>query len=217
MNCTPCPQPPQAESEVLTTRGTAAEWRVLSRAITAAFADNASVSPHHPCADCLRQCQWQRLARELRGQGRWEEGCYTRTPILEGDGFVAMLMCWSPGVSSPVHAHSDAETKVKSNCFMLVIDGQLRETVYEPRSIIGSDAVAADEGESRVHDSGAYTYINDSMGLHKVANASATHRAVSLHVYAPGWKSVQLYDEARRPERVDAGGASIDVDEWGDF
>jgi len=100
---------------------------------------------------------------------------------------------------------------------MLVIDGQLRETVYEPRSIIGSDAVAADEGESRVHDSGAYTYINDSMGLHKVANASTTHRAVSLHVYAPGWKSVQLYDEARRPERVDAGGASIDVDEWGDF
>ena len=100
---------------------------------------------------------------------------------------------------------------------MLVLDGELRETLYEPRSIIGDDAVAADEGHSRALAAGTYTYINDHIGLHKVGNPSSTDRAVSLHVYAPGWRTVQLYDETRRPAETDAGGAPLEVDGWGDF
>lgn len=61
---------------------------------------------------------------------------------------------------------------------------------------------------------GGYAYINDTQGLHKVGNASATQGAVSLHVYAPGWSTVNTYDEE---VPTDAGGAPLDYDGWGDF
>ena len=102
-----------------------------------------------------------------------------------------------------------------SSCFMLVLDGALTETVYESSAFIGQDAVALNEGHSRTHSAGAYTYINDRVGLHKVENATRD-RAMSLHIYAPGWKTVQLYDEVQRPELTDASGASFEVG-WGDF
>ena len=57
--------------------------------------------------------------------------------------------------------------------------------------------------------------IDDDIGLHKVGNATR-ERAMSLHIYAPGWETVQLYDETMPPEVTDAGGAAIDVDAWGD-
>ena len=197
-----------------TTRGADAEWRLLRSELAAAFAESAAVSAEHPCASCLEHCQWGRLLREVRGQGRWEDGCYTRTTLLHEDEFVCLLLCWSPGVSSPVHAHSDAETKVKSNCFMLVLEGELVETLYEPCSIIATDKVDATAGHSRSLTAGSTAYINDNIGLHRVANASATQGAISLHVYAPGWRSVQTYEETTP---TDASGAPIDVDGWGDF
>ena len=43
--------------------------------------------------------------------------------MLKGDDFEAMLLCWPPQACSPVHAHSDATTGVKSNCFMAVLQG----------------------------------------------------------------------------------------------
>ena len=99
--------------------------------------------------------------------------------------------------------------------FMLVLEGQLAETVY------GEEAVSADGksvqarlGKTRLHGAGTLAYINDSVGLHKVAN-TAGGRAVSLHVYAPGWLQPPLFDEVF-PE-VDAGGAEIDGCGWGDF
>jgi hypothetical protein len=61
--------------------------------------------------------------------------------------------------------------------------------------------------------------INDSMGIHKVANPTNA-RAVSLHVYAPGWKRAPLFEEMRFEEKfpeVDAGGAELEIDSWGDF
>ena len=83
-------------------------------------------------------------------------------------------------------------------------------------------SVSALDGRVSRLSTGEQSYINDGMGLHKVANVSATQRAVSLHVYAPGWKVVHTYDEmalstAEDEVAVDASGAPIDVDGWGDF
>ena len=98
---------------------------------------------------------------------------------------------------------------------MLVLEGQLTETVY------GEEAVSADGksvqarlGKTRLHGAGTLAYINDSVGLHKVANTT-NERTASLHVYAPGWLQPTLFDEVF-PE-VDAGGAEIDGCGWGDF
>ena len=88
--------------------------------------------------------------------------------------------------------------------FMLVLEGQLTETVY------GEEAVSADGksvqarlGKTRLHGAGTLAYINDSVGLHKVANTT-NERTASLHVYAPGWLQPTLFDEVFE---VDAGGA----------
>jgi len=165
-------------------------------------------------------CQFnaRRLARELAGLGRWNDGCYTRTTLLEGEGFVVLLLCWSPGVMSPVHAHSDATTRVQSSCFMRVLEGELSETLYDNSAILGEDKVLAAAGAERTLEAGDYTYIDDNKGLHKVGNASGTTGAMSLHIYAPGWSTVQLYDEEVVQPPTDAGGAPLlNLDAWGDF
>ena len=186
-----------------------------------------------------------RLRDVLFSRGEWSPGAYTRTLLLKGDAFNVMLLCWAPGSASPVHGHSCAITHVHSNCaslsrtgrqglggpgcypaateaapplptgFMLVLEGQLAETVYSEEAISADGkSVQARLGRTRLHSAGTLAYINDSVGLHKVAN-TAGGRAVSLHVYAPGWLQPPLFDEVF-PE-VDAGGAEIDGCGWGDF
>ena len=56
-------------------------------------------------------------------------------------------------------------------------------------------------------------YCNDP-NTESTLLATATG-SLSLHVYAPGWVAVSLYREVHG--EVDAGGAPIDVDAWGDF
>jgi len=129
--------------------------------------------------------------------------------VLVGDGFVMMLLCWSPGASSPIHAHSDKISGVQSNCFMLVLEGELTETVYGA-DVVDGDCVRS-FGCSRSLTGGSTAYINDDIGVHKVANKT-DQRALSLHVYAPGWDTVSLFVETP----TDADGAPFDVD-WADF
>ena len=111
----PCPLPvanvPRTPEPLLTTRGANAEWRVLEAAIDKAFKESDNLSSEHRCAELLRTTNAARLYQELRGKGDWIDGCYTRTTLSEGDGYIAMLLCWSPGVESPVHAHSDAAAR----------------------------------------------------------------------------------------------------------
>lgn len=191
------------------------EWQLLAQGLRAAFFRCSDISPDHPARDCLSGCDVTRLRDDLFSRGEWKAGAYTRNLMLQGEAFNVQLLCWAPGCSSPVHAHSCAVTHVPSNCFMLVLEGQLAETVY------GEEAISADGksvdarlGTTRVHGVGTLMYINDSVGLHKVGNPT-DGRSVSLHIYAPGWKQCPVFEEVL-PE-VDAGGAEIEVCGWGDF
>ena len=193
------------------------EWEALSAALTAAFALTGKVSPDHPAAAALAGANHARLARELRGRANWVAGEYTRVPLLSGSGFDVLLLCWSPGAESPVHAHSDARTGVKSNCFMLVLENALVETTYERAQVHQTEVergAVSGAGTARTLAAGTCGYICDDLGVHKVGNATAKG-SLSLHVYAPGWVAVSLYREVHG--EVDAGGAPIDVDAWGDF
>ena len=187
-------------------------WRSLSDALLRAFAESTAISPTHAAMRLLAECDWQRVRQQLVAHETWDE-CYTRNPVLESDDFVVMLMCWSPGCCSPVHAHSDAVTHTSSNCFMLVLDGELTETRYPPDALVEARAVDRDAGVHTVLRAGQTAYINDDIGVHKVANSSSSQRALSLHVYAPKWSAVPLYDEVE----LDGGGAPLDLDAWGDF
>jgi len=185
------------------------EWLLLSQGLKDAFALSNRVSPEHPAAACLEGRDVKALVSILEAYGTWKQEEYTRRPVLLGEGFTAMLLCWSPSACSPVHAHSDKNTGVQSNCFMLILEGELTETVFDVNEI-ADDTVSG--GQSRTLVAGSTGYINDSYGVHKVANLT-DRPAMSLHVYAPGWSAVALYDE-----NTDAGGAPIDdLDAWGDF
>ena len=97
----------------------------------------------------------------------------------------------------------------------MVLEGTLCETLYDQSAILpDGKGVDARAGRSQLIKAGDVTYINDCMGLHKVANLTES-RAVSLHIYAPGWSRPPLFDEVW-PE-VDAGGAEFDCSAWGDF
>jgi len=197
------------------------EWCLLAKGLRAAFFCSSEVTSGHPAAAYLAARDPIGLRDELLDVGRWKAHEYTRTMLLDGDGFSVMLLSWAPGCSSPVHAHSCAESLVASNCFMLVLEGTLSETVYTEDAILADGrSVDGRLGKTRALEAGKVAYINDQLGLHKVGNPTGA-RAVSLHVYAPGWKRAPLYEERLFHEvmpAVDAGGAEIDdLAGWGDF
>ena len=199
----------------------APEWTALAKGLRTAFFRSSAVLMEHPAHRALSRVDVEKLRDELFSRGEWQAGAYTRTLLMQGDGYNVMLLSWAPGCASPVHAHSCAETCVKSNCFMLVLEGTLTETVYPEAAILADgESVDARFGVTRAREAGELAYINDGVGLHKVANVSGA-RAVSLHVYAPGWRRAPLYDEVVVMQEVfpevDASGAEIDCAGWGDF
>lgn len=131
---------------------------------------------------------------------------YTRNLVDEGNGkFNLIILCWGEGQSSSIHDHSDA------HCFVKILAGQLKETIYDWPSISPSSSCSSssDPGpSSSSSDPGQpmqekdilnytkdqVTYINDSMGLHRVENPSHSDRAVSLHVYSPPFDTCNLFD-----------------------
>jgi len=76
---------------------------------------------------------------------------------------------------------------------------QLAETVYDKEAFLrGGKCVDGCKGRVSVLQAGDVGYICDAMGVHKVGNPTNA-RAVSLHVYAPGWIRPPLYDEVGPP------------------
>ena len=100
---------------------------------------------------------------------------------------------------------------------MRVLDGTLKETRYDSEALLEDHRVNSAAGRAHILGAGDYAYIDDNHGVHKVGNASADYGATSLHVYAPGWRTCDIFDEALATnEPIDASGAAIDVYSWGD-
>ncbi len=109
---------------------------------------------------------------------------YTRNLVDEGNGKSNLLIVvWNPGKGSPIHDHADA------HCVMKILKGSLRETLYKiPTSTSSPTSVsttAPATTKETVYHTNEVTYISDQIGLHKIANASNTEMAVSLHLYTP--------------------------------
>lgn len=114
---------------------------------------------------------------------------YTRNLLDGGNGkYNVIILCWSEGQGSPIHAHAD------SNCFVKVLDGQITETMYawpeqdeyeEPMRVLKRTPVKVDD----------VTYINDALGLHRMENTSHTETTVTLHVYVPAYQECLTFDE----------------------
>ena len=109
---------------------------------------------------------------------------YTRNLVDDGnDYYNVLILCWGPGQSSPIHDHAN------SHCLMKILDGELQEQLYnEPK-----DNVPMTLERSLKLERNATTYINDSIGLHKVSNPSMTKPAISLHIYSPPIKVCRTF------------------------
>ena len=121
---------------------------------------------------------------------------YTRNLVDAGNGhYNVMVLCWPPGMGSSVHDHADA------HCFVKVLRGELTETLFDwpgamapmrerAKSVYGQNGVAYINGwHIEADDSRA-----DSIGLHRMENASHTAAAVSLHVYVPAFAECHTFD-----------------------
>ncbi|XP_062310334.1 cysteine dioxygenase type 1 [Osmerus eperlanus] len=113
---------------------------------------------------------------------------YTRNLVDEGNSkFNLMILCWGEGHGSSIHDHTD------SHCFMKILQGQLKETLFEwPEDKSNGDMV---QKSQRVLQENQCAYINDSMGLHRVENSSHTDCAASLHLYSPPFQHCQTFDQ----------------------
>ena len=118
---------------------------------------------------------------------------YTRNLVDEGNGkYNLIVLCWGEGQGSPVHDHAN------SHCFMKILGGNLKETQFEwPRNgqLGAEEMTPLTEKARQVYSTNDVTYINDTIGLHRVENVSHTDTAVSLHLYSPPITCCQSFDE----------------------
>ncbi|XP_065883820.1 cysteine dioxygenase type 1-like [Dysidea avara] len=120
---------------------------------------------------------------------------YTRNLVDRGNGrFNLIVLCWGEGHGSSIHDHAN------SHCFMKMLQGSLKETQYHwPNN--NKRNIPLDEKFATHHNIDDVTYINDSIGLHRVENSSHTEGAISLHLYSPPFQMCQTFDERTGHQR----------------
>lgn len=104
----------------------------------------------------------------------WSVTRYTRNLVDVGnDRFNLMALCWGEGHGSSIHDHSDA------HCFVKVLDGQLKETMYEWPSTARTQSADDSEVDALLeeeplretvvnyYDKDGVTYINGIQHLSK--------------------------------------------------
>jgi len=141
--------------------------------------------------------------KEWKSFAKFDKYRYTRNLVHEGKGkYNLMILCWNEAQGSSIHSHAN------SHCFLKVLDGAVKEELYEwPADCTTSDArehLVIDEEKDNggmkkwaeeEYESNSCAYINDSIGLHRVANPSHCDKAVTLHLYSPPFDECQCFDE----------------------
>ncbi|ETV97889.1 hypothetical protein H310_09211 [Aphanomyces invadans] len=106
---------------------------------------------------------------------------YTRNLIAtDNQTYALMLLCWNKGKYSPIHDHPS------DGCWVRHIQG----TVHEVRYWNNGTSL---EQTSETFVSEGVTYMDDSLGLHKIGNPSDTTDAITLHLYAPPYDKCRLW------------------------
>ncbi|XP_051875858.1 cysteine dioxygenase type 1-like isoform X1 [Pristis pectinata] len=130
---------------------------------------------------------YQSNSHEWLKYAKFDQYRYTRNLVDEGNGkFNLMILCWGEGHGSSIHDHAD------SHCFLKMLQGQLKETIF---NWPGEGKKELTKKKETILQENQCTYINDSIGVHRVENVSHTEVAVSLHLYVPPFDSCHCFDE----------------------
>lgn len=121
-------------------------------------------------------------AAELREHVRFSEATYRRNLVHLGPGYAALVLCWRPGQSSPVHDHRG------SACALRVLAGVASELRYRREADGRLIAVA-----SNSYPVGAVCGTYDA-DIHAMLNDDpAGQDLVTLHVYTPPMREYYSY------------------------
>ena len=121
-------------------------------------------------------------AETLRPFAMWSEDKYQRVCIAHDDNAELILLCWGEGQGSPIHSHD------KQECWVHIVDGKITETLYESNSSINIMS-------KRTISKGAFTYLTDEIGFHKLENNS-DKITMSIHLYANPIEKCEVYDKS---------------------
>ncbi|XP_056633570.1 cysteine dioxygenase type 1 [Diorhabda sublineata] len=113
---------------------------------------------------------------------------YTRNLVDHGNGkYNLMTLCWGEGHGSAIHDHAN------SHCFMKILQGSLEEIRFEWPKGKDEQMKEISRKQLRLND---VAYINDSLGLHRVENASSFDTAISLHLYCPPYNKCTVFNQS---------------------
>lgn len=116
----------------------------------------------------------------------WDSDKYTRNCIARTDKFELMLLCWSPHQDTPVHCHGGQK------CWVYQLDNNLTEIRYDQ---LQNGALA--ETQKMKLSPGKLTYMDDSMGFHKLQNQS-DQKAMTIHLYMNPIDECRIYNEKKQ-------------------
>lgn len=118
----------------------------------------------------------------------YEDSRYTRNMLFRNEDFELLLLCWGPGMQSPIHSH------MGQNCWMAVLDGDIEEVHF--RTPGGGQGGPLEQGRVTTLEQGRVAYISDDIALHLVRPTRASSQGgATLHLYSKPIDSCFLYDE----------------------
>jgi cysteine dioxygenase len=150
----------------------------LTSAIDRVLKEHPNPSPHRDTLlqNILRDIQFSPSV--LNKFIHWDNSKpYTRNRIkfLAGQ-YELLVLCWNPGKGSKIHDHPG------DGCYVRMLQGRLAETIFRITDATTNTMEIIKSSEVR---DGDVTYINDGIGVHRLANPDPTIGAVSLHLYTP--------------------------------
>ncbi|DBA04933.1 TPA: hypothetical protein N0F65_006935, partial [Lagenidium giganteum] len=114
---------------------------------------------------------------------------YTRNLIsTDHETYALMLICWNKGKYSPIHDHPS------DGCWVKVIQGEVNEVRYKKSDtkLIETSNVVLTDG---------VTYMDDSLGLHKVGNPNHELDAITMHLYSPPYEKCRIWFDPEHAEK----------------
>ncbi|RHY55430.1 hypothetical protein DYB26_016011 [Aphanomyces astaci] len=124
---------------------------------------------------------------------------YTRNLVVTDNvSYSLIVLCWNKGKYSPIHDHPS------DGCWIRHIQGIVNEVRYE------SDGEALVESANALISHGV-SYMDDSLGLHKVGNPSEDVDAITLHLYAPPFDQCRLWHDPQDATNATTAIATYDT------
>jgi cysteine dioxygenase len=130
---------------------------------------------------------------EMDCHGRFNADDYARNLVYRDEIVEIFLICWKSGQRSLIHDHGESFGGVK------IVRGILTETLFEraPNGMI--------KAVSSLDYKPLDIQIEEPVTIHQVSNLQAGNPTISLHIYVPPLKKMNIYTlHKSQPKSVQA-------------